>query len=298
MAIWIESELWPNLLLETARRGIPMALVNARLSARSYQRWRWAPRSIKRLLGCFHIILARDEQSEGFVRQLGGANVMCAGDLKHAAGPLAADAAELQRLQAVISGRPIWLAASTHPGEEAIAKQVHEMLRPQFPGLLTVIAPRHAGRGGLIAQMLGMGGLRTARRSLGEAPDRDTEIYLADTMGEMGLIYRLSQIAFTGGSLAAHGGQNPLEPARLGCAILHGPHVGNFASIYSELDATGAAQHIADAQSLSNALSMLLRDVKTAHARGLAAKAYAAAGRDKVLARIAGLIEPLLPEPA
>ncbi len=298
MAVWIESELWPNLILETARRGIPMALVNARLSVRSYHRWRWAMRSIRRMLGCFQIILARDEQSANFFRQLGALDVVCAGDLKHAAEPLASDTTQLRRLQALIADRPIWLAASTHPGEEAIAKHVHEMLRLQFPGLLTVIAPRHAGRGDLIAQMLSMGGLRTARRSLGEAPDRDTEIYLADTMGEMGLIYRLSQIAFTGGSLAAHGGQNPLEPARLGCAILHGPHIGNFASIYSELNATGAAQQIDDVQSLRNAVAALLRDLKTANVRGLAAKAYAATGRDKILEHIVGHIEPLLPEPA
>lgn len=297
-AIWIESELWPNMLLETAGRGIPMALVNGRLSARSFRRWHRAPNSIARLLGCFRIILARDEQSAGFLRQLDVRNVVCAGDLKHATGPLAADNIELARLRAMIAGRPVWLAASTHPGEESAARQAHDLLRPQFPGLLTVIAPRHADRGMQIAAMLAASGLRTACRSKGEVPDRDTDIYLADTMGEMGLIYGLSRIAFTGGSLVPHGGQNPLEPARLGCAVLHGPNVDNFAAIYADLEAAGAARRIDDTVSLANAVAALLRDPKTAIARGLAGKAYAATGRDSVLEHIAAAIAPLFAEPA
>lgn len=297
MAIWIESELWPNMVMETARRKIPMALVNARLSARSFGRWRLAPRSIARLLECFNVILARDAQSAGFLRQLGAKNVICAGDLKQAAEPLPADKIGLALLLAAIGQRPAWLAASTHPGEEAIAVQVHQKLRAQFPALLTLIAPRHANRGAEIAKMLAANGLRVARRANHELPDGDTDVYLADTMGEMGLIYRAAPIAFTGGSLVPHGGQNPLEPARLGRAILHGPHIANFADIYAAMDNTGASQAVTDSASLSEAVAALLSDATLTASYGERAQAYADTGGNSVLEGIIKNLEPLLPEP-
>ncbi len=297
MAIWIESELWPNLMLETAARGIPMALVNGRMSAQSYRRWRLGRRSITRLLNCFRIILAHDEQSADFIRKLGAPHATCVGDLKQAGDPLAVDVAELARLQAAIRDRPVWLAASTHPGEEDAVHKIHKKLRKQFPGLLSIIAPRHADRGVQIAKQFTIDGLNVVRRSTGETPTRDTDIYLADTMGEMGLIYRLTTIAFVGGSLVPHGGQNPLEPARLGCAILHGPNIDNFTSIYADLDATGASRQISDVTLLADSVALLLRDKQTAASRGRAAKAQALKGRDKVLEHIIAAIEPLLPEP-
>ena len=297
MAVWIESELWPNLMLETAARGIPMALVNGRMSAQSYQRWRLGRYSIIQLLKCFRVLLAHDEQSANFFRDLGAPHAANVGDLKQAADPLPVDEAELARLRAAIGDRPVWLAASTHPGEEDTVQKTHKKLRKQFPRLLSIIAPRHADRGVPIATQLAIEGLNVIRRSTGEMPTRDTDIYLADTMGEMGLIYRLAVIAFVGGSLVPHGGQNPLEPARLGCAILHGPHIGNFTSIYADLDSTGAARQINDAALLAGSVAMLLRDKQTAASRGRAAKALALKGRDKVLENIIAAIEPLLPDP-
>ena len=297
MAIWIESELWPNMVLETARRRIPMALVNARLSERSFSRWRLAPRSIAKLLGCFGAILARDEQSAGYLRQLGAKSVICAGDLKQAAEPLPADKIGLALLQSAIGARPAWLAASTHPGEEAIAMQVHQKLRTQFPNLITLIAPRHASRGAEIAKMLAANGLGVARRANQELPDGNTDVYLADTMGEMGLMYRAAPIAFTGGSLAPHGGQNPLEPARLGRAILHGPHTANFADIYAAMDNAGASQAVTDAASLSDAVAALLSNAKRTANYGERAQAYADQGGNSVLERILKNLEALLPEP-
>lgn len=296
MAIWIESELWPNLLMETARRGVPMALVNARLSARSFHRWRLAPRGMATLLGCFRVILARDETSAGFLRRLGAARTRCIGDLKQTAEPLTADAAELAQLRAAIGERPLWLAASTHRGEEAAVMQTQQFLRAQFPTLLGVIAPRHAERGSEIAKLLSAGGLSVARRAEQQLPDSGTDIYLADTMGEMGLWYQLAPIAFVGGSLARHGGQNPLEPARLGCAILHGPHIGNFAESYAALDAAGAAQPVADPATLAAAVAALLSNPGLARARGEAAKACAAKGGHSVLDEIIKTLEPLLAE--
>jgi len=297
MGVWIESELWPNLILETAARGIPMALVNGRMSTRSYQRWRLGRRSIEQLLNCFRVILAHDERSADFIRNLGAPHTNCVGDLKQAADPLSADEAELARLQTAIGNRPVWLAASTHPGEEDAVKKTHKKLRKQFPALLSIIAPRHADRGVQIAKQFTLDGLNVVRRSTGEMPTRDADIYLADTMGEMGLIYRLTTIVFVGGSLVPHGGQNPLEPARLGCAILHGPNIDNFTSIYADLDATGASRQISDVTLLADSVALLLRDKQTAASRGRAAKALALKGRDKVLEHIIAAIEPLLPEP-
>jgi len=297
LGVWIESELWPNLILETAARGIPMALVNGRMSTRSYQRWQLGRRSIEQLLNCFRVILAHDERSADFIRNLGAPHTKCVGDLKQAADPLSADEAELARLQAAIGNRPVWLAASTHPGEEDAVQKIHEQLREQFPALLSIIAPRHADRGVQIAKQFTLDGLNVVRRSTGETPTRDADIYLADTMGEMGLIYRLTTIVFVGGSLVPHGGQNPLEPARLGCAILHGPNIDNFTSIYADLDATGASHQISDVTLLADSVALLLRDKQTAASRGRTAKALALKGRDKVLEHIIAAIEPLLPEP-
>jgi 3-deoxy-D-manno-octulosonic-acid transferase len=294
LGVWIESELWPNLVLETARRGIPMALINARMSARSYHRWRQAPDFIRQLLDCFCVILAHDERSAEYMRNLGGARAAYAGDLKQCAEPLAVEEAQLSRLLGAIAGRPVWVAASTHPGEEEIVAQLHQRLQSQFPGLLTILAPRHANRGEQISAKIARMGMTVVRRSSGVLPEGDTGIYLADTMGEMGLIYRLAKIAFVGGSLVPHGGQNPLEPARLACAILHGPHVQNFTTIYSDLDASGAARLIQDGDDLCNALANLLRDKPAATSRGVTAKSVAVKGRDKILEHIADAIEPLL----
>ncbi|HAK63902.1 MAG TPA: 3-deoxy-D-manno-octulosonic acid transferase [Alphaproteobacteria bacterium] len=296
MAVWIESEIWPNLMLETAGRRIPMALVNGRMSSHSFRRWRMGRPAMERLLTLFGVMLAHDEQSAAFFSELGAKRVQFVGDLKRASDPLPVDEEELARLEAAIGARPVWLAASTHDGEEKAVKRVHEKLLAEFPSLLTLIAPRHANRGDEIANMLGEGNLRVARRSKGEVPLPETGIYLADTMGEMGLIYRLAKIVFVGGSLVRHGGQNPLEPARLGAAILYGPHVENFSEIYDALESKGAARWISDRHALERVVAGLLRDPRTVNMRGLAGKAYAIAGRDKVLDRIVEAIGPLLPE--
>ncbi|MFZ5834837.1 MAG: 3-deoxy-D-manno-octulosonic acid transferase [Pseudomonadota bacterium] len=297
LAVWIESEFWPNLMLETAARGIPMALVNGRMSEHSYRRWRLSRRGIMQLLKCFRVLLARDEQSVKFFRDIGAAHARTVGDLKLAADALPVDEAELARLRAAIGARPVWLAASTHPGEEDIVQGTHAQVRRQFPGLLSIIAPRHADRGVEIAARLAGEGLKVVRRSTGELPGPDTDIYLADTMGEMGLIYRLAPIAFVGGSLVPHGGQNPLEPARLGCAILYGPYTDNFTGIYAGLNKVGAARQISEAAFLADNVAMLLGDKQAAASRGRAAKAQALKGRDKVLEHIIEALEPLLPKP-
>lgn len=260
LAVWVESELWPRLVVETARRGVPMALVNARLSAASARRWGRLRGMARHLLCSFGTILAQDEETVARLRGL-GVGARFAGNLKALVPAPACDPAELAALGAAISGRPTWLAASTHPGEESAALAAHRQLRGAVGRPLLIVAPRHPERGGEVARMAAEGGLCVARRTAGEVPDATTDVMLADTLGEMGLWYRLAPVAFVGGSLVPVGGHTPFEPAQLGCAVLHGPHVANFAPAYAALDGAGAALLVGGADELARAVAALLDDV-------------------------------------
>jgi 3-deoxy-D-manno-octulosonic-acid transferase len=298
LAIWVESELWPNLALATQRRGIPMLLANARLSAGSLARWRMAPGLVRPVLEAFALCLAQDDvQGERF-RRLGASPVASVGDLKAAAAPLAVDRAALDKLREAVAARPVWLAASTHSGEEEIAAASHGKISRDHPGLLTILAPRHPVRGPSVAAMLGARGLRVARRSRGEAIAADTDIYLADTLGELGLFFRLAGIAFIGGSLVRKGGHNPFEAARLDCVVLHGPDMANCAMMAGALDAGGAALTVGDAESLAGAVSLLIADSAERARRAEAGARIAAASTgalDAVLDRFAPWLDALAP---
>jgi 3-deoxy-D-manno-octulosonic-acid transferase len=298
LAIWVESELWPNLVLSTQRRGIPMLLLNGRLSDRSQARWRVLPGMIRPMLRAFALCLAQDEfQAERF-RRLRAPVVASVGDLKTAAEPLAADPTALAELRQQVGARPLWLAASTHAGEEAIAAAAHRDIVQSHQGLLTIIAPRHPVRGPAIAEMLRMDGLRVARRAAGEPITDDTDVYIADTLGELGLFFRLSGIAFVGGSLVGKGGHNPFEAARLDCAVLHGPDMTNCAAMADALRAADASETIRDVESLGRAVTRLLDDPQLRDARAAAAQRVAAAGfgaLDAVLERLAPWLDTLAP---
>jgi len=293
LGLIVESELWPNLLLGARQRGIPLALINARLSARSERRWRRLRPMVARLLGLFSLVLAQSPEDQVRLRGLGAADARCLGNLKAAAQPLLADEGELARLRAAVGTRPCWLAASTHPGEETIVGQAHAALADSHPDVLTLLAPRHPQRGPEIAATLRAAGQRVALRSAAEPLTRDTGIYLADTIGEMGLWYRLSDIVFMGGSLIPKGGQNPLEPAKLDCALLYGPHTANFAGIAEGLCTAGAATRVSDAASLAAAVVRLL-DAEDARARAAAAGRSFAAAQAGVLDVIVSALAPLL----
>lgn len=298
LAIWVESELWPNLVLETHRRGVPMLLVNGRLSERSLAGWRAFSGLARPVLGAFALCLAQDDAQAARFRRLGAGQVASVGDLKTAAAPLAADPAMLAELRRQIGRRPLWLAASTHPGEEEIVAAAHHRLASQHPGLLTVVVPRHPVRGPAIAAMLRSRDLRVACRGAGDPIAVDTDIYLADTLGELGLFFRLAGIAFIGGSLVGKGGHNPFEAARLDCAILHGPDMANCAAMAGALGATGAALVVSDVDSLAVAVSRLLADRSERDARAAAAASVAAAGNgalDAVLGRLAPWLDALAP---
>lgn len=256
-----ESELWPNLICQVNAKGIPLVLVNARLSARSFERWQRLPWFIGSLLSKIDLCLAQSRDDATRLLRLGAPRVQIAGNLKYDAPAPPVDAKSFAELTGMIGARPVWIAASTHEGEEEIAAGVHRRLAVRFPHLLTIIAPRHPRRAAAIAQMLDNQGLSYALRSAGTRIALRTSVYVADTMGEMGLFYRLGSVVFVGKSLAGHGGQNPIEPAKLGSAVLHGPHVGNFRDVYEMLDEAHGALAVPDADSLARALELLLSDV-------------------------------------
>jgi 3-deoxy-D-manno-octulosonic-acid transferase len=260
LALFVESDLWPNLIVTSAARGIPVVLVNGRLSARSFKRWGQVPGTIRSLLSHLDLCLARTPADAKHFGELGAPRVVTTGDLKLDVPAPPVDAGEWASIRAIIGDRPVVAAASTHPGEELAVIDAHRSLRQSFPGLLTIIAPRHPARGPGIAEMATGAGSTAALRSRGEKPNAGTDIYVADTVGELGLIYRLAPIVFIGGSLASHGGQNPIEAAKLGAAILHGPNVWNFTDLYAALDRARGAEQIADAGKLAAGIGAWLTD--------------------------------------
>lgn len=255
-----ESEIWPSMITEVHARAIPLVLVNGRISERSYQRWQKCAYVIANLLSKFDLCLAQTEADATRLIHLGAPRVQVAGNLKYDVSAPPVDSAKLAQLSAVIGARPVWVAASTHAGEEELMVQIHKRISQVTDGLLTIIVPRHPQRGAEIMALAQKYGIAASLRSRGAMPDKNTKIYVADTMGELGLFYRLAGVVFVGKSLIAHGGQNPIEPAKLGCAILHGPNVVNFAEVYRELDASRGAAQVGDADTLARALVMLLSD--------------------------------------
>jgi 3-deoxy-D-manno-octulosonic-acid transferase len=258
LALFVESDLWPNLIIASAARRIPVVLVNGRLSERSFKRWRHVTGSIGALLSHLDFCLARTPGDAERLTELGAPRVITTGNLKLDVPAPPVDTEELHAMQALIDGRPIIAAASTHPGEELIAIDAHRRLRARFPGLLTVLAPRHPERGPSIAEMVTAAGLILALRSRGQKPGAETDIYISDTVGELGLVYRLAPIVFMGGSLASHGGQNPIEAIKLGAAILHGPNVWNFADLYAALDQARGAELVSEPEKLVASLGAWL----------------------------------------
>ncbi|NWG92887.1 MAG: 3-deoxy-D-manno-octulosonic acid transferase [Parvularculaceae bacterium] len=289
-AIFVESEFWPNLLVETRRRARFMALVNGRISPKSFDDWKAKPQAIRFLLSRFDVLIAQDRQNAERLTALAGRDVPTYGNLKNAAPPLPGDASEEARLLAALDGRPTWLAASTHPGEETAIIAAHKALESDAAGLVSIVAPRHPERGAEIAAIAAASGLRARRRSKGEPIDQETDLYIADTLGELGLFYRLSSIAFVGGSLVEKGGHNPLEPARLGCAILHGPNVFNFAETYADLRGEGGAGLVRNDRELATAVKRLLADDMTQRAMAEAAKRSADACAARVLSDVVGAL--------
>lgn len=286
LALFIESDLWPNLILSGASRRLPMVLINGRMSQRSFPRWRRVSATISTLLGQFEVCLAQSRVDAERFSALGSRNVLTTGNLKLDVQAPPADTAKLERLMTLTRGRPVIAAASTHPGEEEILVDAHKALAGFFPSLLTVIVPRHPNRGEAITRTIAASGVSVALRSREEQPTAATDIYVADTMGELGLFYRLAPIVFMGGSLVPHGGQNPIEAVKLGASIVHGPHVFNFSDVYEALDGAGGAKQADGTEALVKQLGQLLADP--------AARKLSVIAAELVVERLGGALERTL----
>lgn len=283
LALFIESDLWPNMILSASKRRIPLVLINARMSQRSFPRWQKMSTTIGALLGCFDVCLAQSETDADRFARLGSRSVVVTGNLKLDVQAPPGDVTKLETLLTATRDRPIVVAASTHPGEEEIIAGAHKALTGFFPGLLTVIVPRHAHRGESIAQAMKPTGAQVALRSRNELPEARTDIYVADTMGELGVFYRLSPVVFMGGSLVPHGGQNPIEAVKLGASVIHGPHVFNFTDVYDALNGAGGARLAGSPEELVKLIGQMLGDVA-------AREAAIDAGRN-VVSRLGGALD-------
>jgi 3-deoxy-D-manno-octulosonic-acid transferase len=261
-AIFTESEIWPMTILELSQRNIPRILVNARMSDRSFKRWKNASGLAETLFENFSHVVAQSQLDAERFKTLGARPVDVSGNLKVDTNALPYDEVELTQLQHRIARRPCWVAVSTHEGEEESVGKIHLALKKKIPNLLTIIVPRHPDRAPGIVAMLKENGLNVAQRSQAQVFDDGTDIYMGDTIGEMGLYLRLAQVAFVGKSLKSDGGQNPLEPAMTGTAIISGKHVKNFRDSYKNLLKAGAVRLIADENMLAANVEYLLRNPK------------------------------------
>ncbi|WP_179378131.1 3-deoxy-D-manno-octulosonic acid transferase [Jannaschia marina] len=259
LVVLAEGEIWPVLLSEVARCNVPVAMINARMTEGAHRRWRFARQAARSLMGMIDQVQAQDHATADRLLSLGlpKARLEVTGTLKEGSAALPHDETERQYLAKVLAGRPSWLAASTHEGEEVLVAEAHHEALRSWHKLLLVIAPRHPERAPGIVAGLRASGWKVAQRSADEEMTADTQVYVADTMGEMGLWYRLCPVSFVGGSLVEVGGHNPFEPAALGSAILHGPHVVNFQDIYDRLRAADATLEV-NPETLGNAVASAL----------------------------------------
>jgi 3-deoxy-D-manno-octulosonic-acid transferase len=258
LAIIAESEIWPMTILELGTRRVPQVLVNGRLSDRSFKSWKKRAYLAEALFENLAHVVAQSEADGERFQALGARPVTVSGNLKVDTLPPPADEKALASLRRQVGQRPTWAAVSTHDGEEAVAAEVHAMLRGRHRGLVTIIVPRHPERADAIAAQFAAMGLNVARRSAGAKVTADTDILLGDTIGEMGLYLRLTEIAFVGRSLTSEGGQNPLEPAMLDTAVLAGRNVQNFREAYQRLIDSGGAKLVRDRDMLAGAVNFLL----------------------------------------
>ncbi len=260
LVLWFESDLWPALLSGIKRKNIPLILVNGRISNKSFKRWQQFDFISKELLDCFTFCLGQSEEDAYRLRVLGAKNSMCLGNLKYAGINPPVDPDKKAEIEKQINGRPLWVVSSTHHDEELKIGRFLKNTNTEIPGLLTLIAPRHPNRGPEIQEQLNGLGLKTALRSKGEKISPDTNVYIADTIGEVGIWYDLSPIVFIGGSLIPHGGQNFMEPSRFRDAVIVGPYMHNFTDAMNRAKKADAVIQVNDAAELENMLLQLLQN--------------------------------------
>ena len=297
LAIFVESELWPNLILEAKRRNVALALLSARLSEQSLKGWAKARQSAATLLESFDLVMAQDDAAAKRLDVLG------AGDdgrlnLKLAGDPLPVERHKLDAARAGAGNRPVLLAASTHPGEDEMVLDAFERLKARKPAPLLVIAPRHPVRGPDLAALAQSRGFKVGLQSAGAAFGA-SEVYIADALGELGLWFRLAAGALVGGSLLpGPGGHNPMEPARLACPIVTGPHVDNWESVFDLFQDDSALLEASDAKGLAEAFASLLDEPEITAGMAVRAKEVADAQSGALEAAVDMLLDLIAPDEA
>ncbi|MBR6663301.1 MAG: 3-deoxy-D-manno-octulosonic acid transferase [Alphaproteobacteria bacterium] len=260
VALWFESELWPAMLSSIKRKNIPLILINGRISNKSFKRWQQFDFVCKELLSCFTFCLGQSEEDAYRLQVLGAPNSICLGNLKYAGLPLPIDEKKRDEIVKQIGKRTFWLASSTHNDEELRIAKVHKRLKEKFPDLLTLIAPRHPQRGPEIKEAIEKIGLKASLRSENEKITSTTDIYIANTIGEMGIWYDIAKLVFIGGSLIPHGGQNFIEPSRVRDAVVVGPHMHNFTDAMNRAKKADAIIQVTDTEELQEVVSQLLEN--------------------------------------
>lgn len=260
IAIFVESEIWPNLIGVAFEYEVPTFLVNARMSEKSAAKWSFAKFFGIRIFDYFSAIFAQSEKDQERFQKLTDKEITYFGNLKSQAQSLGFDPEKLAALKSKIGGRKFWLAASTHKGEEEAVLQAHQILKKDFPDLLTILVLRHPNRADEVKPLFNS--QKFAQRSRSENIENDTQIYLVDTLGELGLFYSLANFAFIGGSLVKVGGHNPFEAIKLNCGVISGRNVKNFQEIYAQLEAKNACVMVDSSAMLAAQVKEFLQNEK------------------------------------
>ena len=269
LAIFVESEIWPNMYKNLSKRKIPLILLNARITKRSFKRWKYFPNFSKKIFEKINIALPQNIETKKYLKKLGAKNIKILGNLKFYGA--AESNKNISSLKKKFHKKTIWCAASTHKNEEIFVGRVHKELKTKIKNLITIIIPRHIHRKDEIADELFKTGLKSEFHTLSKNLKKGTDVYIVDTYGEASKFYSISRLTFVGGSLISHGGQNPLEPAREGNFILSGPHIDNFKEVYQMLQSLKIAIKI---NSLNSFKSLILKKINFSENKKVKHKLY------------------------
>lgn len=289
LAIWIESEFWPNLMHSTQERGIPTLLLNGRISLKSFSHWKKLKGIISALLSRLDLCAVQSEEQAAFFQTLGANNISIMGNAKAMMTPLKVDPQKYDSLKKIVEDRPLWLAASSHQGEEELVFEAHKLLKKDYPHLLTIVVPRHIERAPSLQHLALKEGLTPALQT--EATTLSgVDIYIGNTLGELAPFYALSSVVLMGATFVPKGGHNPIEAAQLGTFVLHGPHTFNNPQLYEILSSLGFSQEIEDGHQLSQFLRPWLTKQKTSYEEPNDLKKY----RENKLSSLMHLLTPHL----
>jgi 3-deoxy-D-manno-octulosonic-acid transferase len=296
LAIWIESELWPNLLHTTQERGIPTILLNGRMSPKSFAFWKYIRGMLRPMLERLSLCAVQSEEQARFFKELGATTVTVMGNAKVMMSPLGVDAKKYAALKKELGGRPVWFAASTHPGEEVLVFEAHKTLKKDYPDLLTILVPRHIERAPALCELAAQEGIKAVLRT--DSPSlKECELYIGNTLGEMGLFYALSPVVMMGATFVPKGGHNPIEAAQLGAFVLHGSHVFNNPQLYEILESLGGSEGLAEGKTLASRIRPWLGKPKDEYEELQGLTAYRQEGLEKLLTLLTPYLKTLREDP-